>query len=69
MQSVLNIMTMKGLNEVYSGYILYICSCGVWEIHMPSFEISIWSMRICLKITKMARQRRRPMSNGQTAMS
>ena len=25
------------LNEVYSGYILYVCSCGVWEKHMPSF--------------------------------
>ena len=42
--------------------IYYISVPGVWEIHMPSFEISIWNMRICLKITKIARQRRRPMS-------
>ena len=25
------------LNEVYPGYILYVCSHGVWELHMPSF--------------------------------
>ena len=24
------------LNEVYSGYILNVCSCDVWELHMPS---------------------------------
>ena len=25
------------LIEVYSGYILYVCYCDVWQIHMPSF--------------------------------
>ena len=45
--------------------ILYVCSCGVWKIYMPSFQISIWSIRICLKITKMARPHRRPMSKRQ----
>ena len=29
---------------------------------MPSFQISIWSIRICLKSTKMARPHSRPMS-------
>ena len=23
------------LNEVYSGYILYVCCCDVWEKHLP----------------------------------
>ena len=49
-------------NEVYSGHILYVCSCGAWDIYMPSFQIYIWSIRICLKITKMTRPHRRPMS-------
>ena len=47
--------------KVYTGYILYVCSCGVWEKHKPSFKIYIKNMRICIKITKMARPHRRPL--------